>query len=101
MDRICLGKKGQAPVLSRQDSLSERYSLIDTDVQVPDRPPTEQEAAETMVAYYRDNKDRLSVAVRGQREEIIAWGIEGIPVEEAFVLALQNRPRRVEGEQRP
>jgi hypothetical protein len=39
--------------------------------------------------------------VRGQREEIIAWIIEGIPVEEAFALALQNRPRRVEGEQRP
>jgi len=96
-----LGKKGQTPVLSRKNSLSERYSLLDTDVQVRDRPPTEQEATETMAAYYRDNKDRLSVAVRGQREEIIAWIMEGIPVEEAFALALQNRPRRVEGEQRP
>lgn len=85
-----LGKKGATPVQSRKNTLSVSYSLLDTDVQIPSKLPTDQEARDNLAEYYLKHKDRLPVRIREQREEILAWIKEGIPVSEAFELALKG-----------
>jgi hypothetical protein len=87
-----LGKKGETSVPSRKNTLSDSYSLLDTDVQMPLRLPTNEEAREIMAAYYKENRERLPANIREQREEIIAWIMEGVPVDEAFALALRKQP---------
>lgn len=87
-----VGKKGRTPIPSHKNTLSDSYSLLDTDVQIPLQLPTREEAAEIMAAYYKDTRERWPAAIREQREEIIALIMEGIPVDEAFELALRQFP---------
>jgi hypothetical protein len=83
-----LGKVGEKSVPSRKNTLSETYSLLDADAPITLRLPTEQEARETMAAYYRENKKDLPASIREHREEIIALLMEGMPANRAFLLVL-------------
>jgi hypothetical protein len=87
-----LGKKGETQVSSRKNSLSNTYSLLDTDIPVPLRLPSEDEARHLMASYFYENKARLPSDIRQRREAIIAMIMEGIPVDDAFALASQKPP---------
>ena len=55
---------------------------------VADKPSAaqlvQQQAAETMWAFYRNHKTQLVEEVRSCREEILAALIQGVPVEQVF-----------------
>lgn len=84
-----LGKTGQRQLPSRKNTLTDTYSLLDTDV-LSLRSPTRDEATALLAAYYRETKERWPATIREQRENIIDWVMHGRPVNEAFELALQQ-----------
>lgn len=93
-----LEKTGELSVPSRKNTLSDSYSLLDVDVEMPLRLPTNEEAREVMAAYYKENREHLPANIREHREEIIALIMEGVPVDKAFALALQKqRPGQQQG----
>jgi hypothetical protein len=84
-----LDKLGEIQVPSRKNTLTESYSLLDTDA-ASLRKPTEDEAMRIMSDYYRENRTRLPAGVREHRAQIIALLMERMPAKDAFDCVLAN-----------
>lgn len=88
-----IGRRGEQQVPSRLNSLSDSYSILDTDFVPPTRPPKEPEALQIMSDYFQKHKDALHPDVRKHRERIVLLLMSGNSVEEAFAIVSEDLRR--------
>jgi hypothetical protein len=88
-----IGWRGEPQVPSRLNSLSDSYSILDTDFVPSPRLPKEPEALQIMFDYFQKHKDTLHPDVRKHRDRIVALLMGGNSVEEAFAIIEDDRRR--------
>ncbi len=87
-----LGKVGEHSSPSKKSTLIGSYSLLDTDAKTVLAKPKEAKALQLMSDYYRAHKAELPVDMKKYRDLIVEFLMEGQSPEEAFNLAMGERP---------
>lgn len=85
---ISLGKVGEEQLPSKKSTLIGSYSVLDTDSRRVKR--TDDDVRKMMSDYYHAHRDELPRSIRDHRGLILSLLHDGLPVREAFALALED-----------